>query len=88
MITPRLNAQTGYYTIVIVTILGLLSLLASRTMTVATQDVIRLSVKEQSNTEAFYAAEQVMAQALAWYQNNTPTYSMERPRYIPTQIRG
>ena len=27
------------------------------------------------NTEAFYAAEQVMAQALAWYQNNTPTYS-------------
>lgn len=74
MITPRLNAQTGYYTIVIVTILGLLSLLASRTMTVATQDVIRLSVKEQSNTEAFYAAEQVMAQALAWYQNNTPTY--------------
>ncbi len=75
MMTPIHDRQAGYYTIVIVTILGLLSLLASRTMTVATQDVIRLSVQEQSNTEAFYAAEQVMAQALVWYQSNTPTYS-------------
>lgn len=65
----------GYYTIVIVTVLGLLTLLASRSMTTATQDAVRLSVQEQVNTEAFYAAEQVMGQAVTWIQNNTPTYT-------------
>jgi len=69
------NRQTGYYTIAIVVILGLLSLLASRTMTIATQDAVRLSVQEQTSTEAFYAAEQVMGQALSWIQANTPTYT-------------
>ena len=69
------NRQTGYYTIVVVVILGLLSLLASRTMTIATQDAVRLSVQEQTSTEAFYAAEQVMGQALSWIQANTPTYT-------------
>ena len=53
------DRQVGYYTIAIVAILGLLSLLASRNMTVATQDAVRLSVQEQTSTEAFYAAEHV-----------------------------
>ncbi|MDA0893161.1 MAG: hypothetical protein O3C15_12675 [Proteobacteria bacterium] len=69
------DRQVGYYTIAIVAILGLLSLLASRNMTVATQDAVRLSVQEQTSTEAFYAAEQVMGQALSWIQANTPTYT-------------
>ena len=69
------HPSQGYYTIVIVTILGLLTLLASRSMTTATQDAVRLSVREQVNTEAFYAAEQVMGQAVTWIQNNTPSYT-------------
>ena len=70
-----LRLEIVYYTLAIVIILSLLSLLASRTMTVATQDVVRLSIQEQTDTEAFYAAEQVMGQALTWIQSNTPTYT-------------
>ena len=71
----NVKSAHGYYTLAIVIILSLLSLLASRTMTVATQDVVRLSIQEQTDTEAFYAAEQVMGQALTWIQSNTPTYT-------------
>lgn len=67
--------QRGYITVVIVTVLAVLALLASRTMTVSSQDSVRLSVQEQTYTEALYAAEQVMEQALVWYQSNTPEYT-------------
>ncbi len=69
------KVQRGYFTVLIVAILGVLALLASRTMTVSTQDSVRLSVQEQTYTEALYAAEQVMEQALVWYQNNTPAFT-------------
>ena len=76
MIRIHLNCvQRGYFTVVIVAVLAVLALLASRTMTVSSQDSVRLSIQEQTYTEALYAAEQVMEQALVWYQSNTPAFT-------------
>ena len=61
---------------------------ASRSMTTATQDAVRLSVQEQVNTEAFYAAEQVMGQAVTWFKTirrHTPR-AHQRPTPRPMRV--
>ena len=53
--------QQGAYTIFFVAILGLLTLLAVRSMTTSTADSVRLTTNTHSSTEAFLAAEEAMA---------------------------
>ena len=51
------RVQTGAYSVVIVAVLALLTLLASKVMTVATMDSVRLTNNTHASTESFYAAE-------------------------------
>ena len=67
--------QKGAYSVVIVAVLALLTLLASKVMTVATMDSVRLTNNTHASTESFYAAEAALAEAVVWLESNTPTYS-------------
>lgn len=69
------RVQTGAYSVVIVAVLALLTLLASKVMTVATMDSVRLTNNTHASTESFYAAEAALAEAVVWLENNTPTYT-------------
>ena len=67
--------QRGAYSVVIVAVLALLTLLASKVMTVATMDSVRLTNNTHSATESFYAAEAALAEGVVWLESNNPTYS-------------
>ncbi len=69
------RAQQGAYSVVIVAVLALLTLLASKVMTVATMDSVRLTNNTHASTESFYAAEAALAEAVVWLESNTPTYT-------------
>ena len=69
------SLQKGAYSVVIVAVLGLLTLIASRVMTTATLDSVRLTNNTHASTESFYAAESALAEAIVWLETNTPTYS-------------
>ena len=81
----NVKSAHGYYTLAIVIILSLLSLLASRTMTVATQDVVRLSIQEQTDTEAFYAASRSWGKRSLGFSRTRQRIQTAPPRFIPHQ---
>ena len=58
--------QQGAYTIFFIAILGLLTLLAVRSMTTSTTGSVRLTTNTHSSTEAFLAAEEAMATGMEW----------------------
>jgi hypothetical protein len=55
--------------------LGLLTLLAVRSMTTATTDSVRLTANTHSSTEAFLAAEEAMATGMEWLAVAGNTYT-------------
>ena len=65
--------QRGAYTIVVVAVLGIITLVAVRTITVTTVDSIRLTNNTHASTEAFYAAEAAIAQGAVWLDGNAAT---------------
>ena len=67
--------QQGAYTIFFVAILGLLTLLAVRSMTTSTADSVRLTTNTHSSTEAFLAAEEAMASGMEWLAVAGNTYT-------------
>ncbi|MBT6038742.1 MAG: hypothetical protein HOH17_05700 [Halieaceae bacterium] len=67
--------QQGAYTIFFIAILGLLTLLAVRSMTTATTDSVRLTANTHSSTEAFLAAEEAMATGMEWLAVAGNTYT-------------
>ncbi|MDG1065289.1 MAG: hypothetical protein P8O91_03650 [Luminiphilus sp.] len=67
--------QQGAYTIFFIAILGLLTLLAVRSMTTATTDSVRLTTNTHSSTEAFLAAEEAMATGMEWLAVAGNTYT-------------
>ncbi len=75
MMRGAAKPQGGFFTITVVVIIGLLTLLTVRVLSNATQDSTRISAQAQTNVEAFYAAEVAMSDALSWLENNAPTFS-------------
>lgn len=69
------NHQAGYLTVIIVSIIALLALFASRSATIVSTDIIESAGAEVRSAEAFYAAETVLVEALEWLSSNTPTYT-------------
>ena len=67
--------QQGAYTIFFIAILGLLTLLAVRSMTTSTTDSVRLTTNTHSSTEAFLAAEEAMATGMEWLAVAGNTYT-------------
>ena len=67
--------QQGAYTIFFVAILGLLTLLAVRSMTTSTADSVRLTTNTHSSSEAFLAAEEAMASGMEWLAVAGNTYT-------------
>ena len=67
--------QQGAYTIFFIAILGLLTLLAVRSMTTATTDSVRLTANTHSSTEAFLAAEEAIATGMEWLAVAGNTYT-------------
>ena len=61
-----ISPQRGAYTIFFIAILGLLTLLAVRSMTTSTAGSVRLTSNTHSSTEAFLAAEEAMATGMEW----------------------
>ena len=57
--------QRGAYSVVIVAVLALLTLLATKVMTVATMDSVRLTNNTHSATESFYAADAALAEGVS-----------------------
>lgn len=66
MATSGYGHQAGAYTIFFVAVIGLLTLLATRSMTVTTADSVRITSNTHSSTEAFLAAEEAMALGMEW----------------------
>ena len=64
--SERAGFQRGAYTIFFVAVLGLLTLLAVRSMTTSTVNSVRLTSNTHAGTEAFLAAEEAMAQGMEW----------------------
>ncbi|WP_435219788.1 hypothetical protein [Luminiphilus sp. nBUS_07] len=74
--SPKLiYPQQGAYTIFFVAILGLLTLLAVRSMTTSTADSVRLTTNTHSSSEAFLAAEEAMASGMEWLAVAGNTYT-------------
>lgn len=67
--------QQGAYTIFFIAILGLLTLLAVRSMTTSTTDTVRLTTNTHSAAEAFLAAEEAMATGMEWLAVAGNTYT-------------
>jgi Tfp pilus assembly protein PilX len=67
--------QHGAYTIFFVAVLGLLTLLAVRSMTTSTVNSVRLTSNSHNATEAFLAAEEAMALGMEWLANGDHSYS-------------
>ena len=69
------SRQKGAYSVVIVAVLGLLTLIASRVMTTATLDSVRLTNNTHASTESFYAAESALAEAIVWLLSDKASYT-------------
>lgn len=67
--------QQGAFTIFFVAILGLLTLLAVRSMTTTTTDSVRITSNTHSSTEAFLAAEEAMALGMEWLADASNSYT-------------
>ena len=70
-----ISPQRGAYTIFFIAILGLLTLLAVRSMTTSTAGSVRLTSNTHSSTEAFLAAEEAMATGMEWLAVADNTYT-------------
>ena len=75
MTRRTVGPQRGFFTMTVVVIIGLLTLLTVRLLSTATQDSTRIAGQAQANIEAFYAAEVAMSEALAWLQSSSPAFS-------------
>ena len=75
MTRRTVGPQRGFFTMTVVVIIGLLTLLTVRLLSTATQDSTRIAGQAQANIEAFYAAEVAMSEALAWLQTSSPAFS-------------
>ena len=75
--------QRGAYSVVIVAVLALLTLLASKVMTVATMDSVRLTNNTHSATESFYAAEAALAEG--WFGWNPTTQLIREGQPYPAR---
>jgi len=73
--SERAGFQRGAYTIFFVAVLGLLTLLAVRSMTTSTINSVRLTSNTHSGTEAFLAAEEAMAQGMEWLASSSNSYT-------------
>ena len=71
----RFGVQRGAYTIFFVAVLGLLTLLAVRSMTTSTVNSVRLTSNTHNGTEAFLAAEEAMAQGMEWLASSGNSYT-------------
>lgn len=67
--------QQGAFTIFFVAILGLLTLLAVRSMTTTTTDSVRITSNTHTSTEAFLAAEEAMALGMEWLADGSNSYT-------------
>ncbi|MDG2442860.1 MAG: hypothetical protein P8M13_06380, partial [Luminiphilus sp.] len=71
----RAGDQQGAYTIFFVAVLGLLTLLAVRSMTTSTVNSVRLTSNTHNATEGFLAAEEAMAQGMEWLASSNNSYT-------------